>query len=137
MTYPLKTSLAVMRYTLAAFLSVWVLDKFLQPDRTADIWSYFYMVDNLPAFGSYAVGTIQAIALVAFILGVFKFLSYGFWMISHGLGTLLSYNIILDPYTDQNILFWAAFPVLGAFIALFLLREEDTLFTLGKSSALR
>ncbi|MEM9988083.1 MAG: hypothetical protein AAF723_01080 [Pseudomonadota bacterium] len=137
MTYPLKTSLAVMRYTLAAFLSIWVVEKFIKPETTTAIWANFYMVENFPEIGSYLVGGVQAVALIAFILGLFKFLSYGFWMVTHGLGTLLSYGPLLTPYEGINHLFWAAVPVLGAFIALFLLREEDTLFTLGKSSVLR
>ncbi len=37
----------------------------------------------------------------------------------------------LDPLTDANLLFFAAWPMLAACIALFLLCEHDTLLSIG------
>jgi hypothetical protein len=39
--------------------------------------------------------------------------------------------LALDPFTDANLLFFAAWPMLAACIALFLLREHDTLLSIG------
>ncbi|NNL89991.1 MAG: hypothetical protein HKP25_13065, partial [Marinicaulis sp.] len=38
---------------------------------------------------------------------------------------------IFDPFSGSNHLFLAAIPVLGALIALFMLRHEDTMLTLS------
>lgn len=128
----LKPSLAILRYSLSAFLAIWVVEKFIHPEKTAAIWKAFYMVDALPLAGSYVIGGIQAIALLAFILGVFKFWSYGFWLVTHTAGTILSYRPLLNPYESYYHLFWAAVPVAAAFLLLFLLRKEDTIGTIGQ-----
>ena len=46
----------------------------------------------------------------------------------HAASTLASWAKYMDPWARPNILFWAALPVLGALIALFILRKRDTLF---------
>lgn len=129
---PLRPALLVLRLTLAAFLAVWVAEKFLHPDTTAKIFEAFYMIRNLPAAGSYAVGTIQAIALLGFVSGIAKFWSYGFWVVTHGIGTALTWERLITPYEGANHLFWAAIPVLGAFVLMFLLRKEDTLVSFNR-----
>ena len=121
-----------MRVTLTIFFAVWAAEKFIKPDTTAAIFKSFYFVEDLPAFGSYAVGAIQSIAIAAFFFGVAKFWSYGFLTVIHGIGTALTYERLFNPYESVNHLFIAAIPVLGMLIAMFLLRSEDTLFTLGK-----
>ena len=128
----LKPALAILRYALSAFLAVWVVEKFLHPETTVAIWKHFYLVEAMPEVGSYVIGAIQAVALLGFVLGVAKFWSYGFWFVTHSLGTVLSYKQLLNPYDSVNHLFWAAVPVAAAFLLLFLLRREDTLGTLGK-----
>ena len=125
----ITTSLFVMRASIAAFFSIWALEKFLEPETTVAIWKAFYMVENLPLAASYGIGVVQAIAILLFFFGVLKFWSYGFLMTIHGLSTLASYKQLLDPYSGSNHLFWAAIPTLGALIALFILRDQDTLFT--------
>ena len=129
---PLRPALFILRACLGVFFAVWAIEKFVKPDTTAAIWEKFYLVGGLPEFGSYAIGALQLVMLALFIAGLFKTISYGFFMISHGLGTLLSYGPILNPYEGINHLFVAAIPVLGALVALFMLRGEDTLLTLGR-----
>ena len=131
MPQKLPLALAILRYSLSAFLAVWVVEKFVKPETTSAIWEAFYLVGGIPEAGSYAIGTIQGIALLGFVLGIAKFWSYGFWMVTHGLGTLLTYKILMTPYESSHHLFWAAVPVFGAFLALFLLRKEDKLGTIG------
>ncbi len=129
----LKLPLFILRATIAIFYLVWALEKFVDPETTVAIWKAFYMVDNLPLAAVYAIGILQVAAVACFFLGVLKFWSYGFLMVIHALGTLSTYERLLNPYEGSNHLFIAAIPVLGALIALFLLRKEDTLFTLSPS----
>ncbi|MEM9014838.1 MAG: hypothetical protein AAGB02_06995 [Pseudomonadota bacterium] len=134
----LKISLFILRLTVAAFFAIWAAEKFIKPDVTARIWEAFYMVSNLPYAASYAIGGLQALAIFCFFFGILKFWSYGFLMLIHGLGTVLTYDRLLNPYDGGNHLFWAAVPTLGALIALFIMRHEDTLFTIsGRIKALQ
>ena len=128
----LKLSLFILRATITLFFLVWAIEKFVEPETTVAIWKAFYMVDNLPLGASYAIGALQLAVLACFFFGILKFWSYGFFMVIHGLGTLSTWERILNPYEGHNHLFIAAIPTLGALIALFLLRDEDTLFTLPK-----
>ena len=131
MPHNLPIALAILRYSLSAFLAIWVVEKFVKPETTSAIWEAFYLVGGMPEAGSYAIGAIQAVALLGFVLGVAKFWSYGFWLVSHGAGTLLTYKILMTPYEGSHHLFWAAVPVFGAFLTLFLLRKEDSIGTLS------
>lgn len=128
----LKWALFGLRLSLTAFFAVWAIEKFVKPDVTVAIWKTFYLVDNLPLEASYAIGVIQTAAILCFFLGVLKFWSYGFLMVIHGVGTILTYERLLDPYTGPNHLFWAAVPTLAALVALFMLRREDTMLTMSR-----
>ncbi len=132
MTSPLKLALFILRLTLTIFFAVWAAEKFIMPETTVAIWKAFYMVENLPVEAAYAIGALQAAVVLAFFFGVAKFWSYGFFMVTHGVGTLLTYERLLNPYEGPNHLFIAAIPTLGALIALFLLRREDTFLTLSR-----
>ncbi|MCI5045263.1 MAG: hypothetical protein MRY72_11245 [Aquisalinus sp.] len=131
----LKVSLFAIRLSLVFFFAIWAIEKFIKPETTVAIWKAFYLVENLPLEASYAIGAVQSIAVLCLLFGIVKFWSYGFFLVIHGIGTLLTYERLLDPYTGSNHLFAAAVPVCGALLALFLLRQEDTLFTLGKSKS--
>lgn len=127
----LKIALFVLRLTLTIFFAVWAAEKFIKPDTTAAIFNAFYLVDALPVQASYAIGAVQSLAIVAFFFGIARFWSYGFLMLIHGVGTVMTYEKLLTPYESINHLFIAAIPVFGALVALFLLRKEDTLLTIG------
>lgn len=128
----LKLSLAILRYTVGAFFAVWVIEKFVKPESTQGIWKAFYFVSDLPLEASYVIGVVQAVILICFVLGLFKFWSYGLILIMHALSTASTWAQLADPYSGGNHLFWAAVPALGALIALFILRDEDTLGTVKK-----
>ena len=127
----LPTALFIMRVTIAIFFAYWAVEKFVEPETTVAIWKAFYFVDGLPSQMSYVIGVVQTATVLCFLFGVLKFWSYGFLTLMHAGSTILSFEKYLDPYTGANHLFVAAIPVLGALIALFLLRNEDTLFTFG------
>ena len=129
----LKLPLFVLRATITLFFLVWAVEKFMKPEVTVAIWKAFYMVDNLPLEASYAIGVLQLAALACFFFGILKFWSYGFFLVIHALGTLSTYERLLNPYEGSNHLFAAAIPVLGALIALFMLRDKDTFLTFSRS----
>lgn len=131
----IKKALFIIRLGITIFFAVWALEKFVKPETTIAIWEHFYHVNALPVAAAYAIGALQATAVLCFFFGVLKFWSYGFLMLMHAGSTIFSYEQLLNPYSGSNHLFVAAIPVLGALIALFLLRKHDTLLTLGRRPA--
>lgn len=125
----LPAALLILRLSITAFFAVWVVEKFVAPEKTVRIWEAFYFVDSLPKEASYGIGVFQALVLLAFTIGFKRFWSTGLLMVMHGLSTLSTYERLMDPYSSVNHLFWAAVPTLAALIALFMLRDYDTLLT--------
>src|SRR3546814_15203406 len=77
------------------------------------------------AFG-YLFGAVEiALALCRF-LGLVRTVADGAAAALHAVSVLVSWRQLLDPWGDAaNHLFIAGVPVLGAFVALFLLRHWD------------
>lgn len=123
----LKISLLALRVTVLIVFFVWTADKFINPEHAAGIFKKFYFLP-IDINMSYLIGGVQTLVLAAFILGKFKFWTYGGLLIFHAVSTFSSFSQYFNPYEGANILFFAAWPMLGALLALFLLREEDTLF---------
>jgi uncharacterized membrane protein YkgB len=83
-----------------------------------------------------AIGAVQTLIVLAFLLGLWKTLTYGLAFLMHAVSTVSTLGILLDPWgASPNHLFWAAVPVLGALAVLFLLREKDMFWTLESMQA--
>lgn len=123
-----KVALLLLRLSLGGFLLLWSIDKLTVPEATVGIFSHFYHLP-LTAGGAYATGALEAILSIAIMAGFRKTYTYGLGLVLHLISTLSTYGQLLHPF-GKNHLFIAAIPVLGAFIALFLLRDQDTLWTL-------
>ncbi len=133
-TRRLEFGLAVIRLTAAAFFLVWSIEKIVAPERAASVFQAFYFIESLPAMSSLLVGIAQTAIILAFACGLWKIWTYGAVLLMHTVSTLSTIGQLADPYNDINHLFWAAVPVLGALIALFILRKDDTWLTLGGPS---
>jgi hypothetical protein len=96
------------------------------------VFEHFYGLGGIAEPMVYAIGVAQVMLLLCFALGLFRTVSYGLVMLMHAGSTLASWRQYLDPFTDANLLFFAAGPMLAACIALFLLREHDTLLNIAK-----
>ncbi len=126
-----KIGLLLIRVSVVLFLLPWIAAKFLAPEATANVFATYYFFEDLPELGSYILGGLQALLVLLFLLGLVKTISYGGVMLMHGVSTLSTWQQLLTPAQDPNILFWAAVPTLAALIALFLMRKDDTLLSLG------
>jgi hypothetical protein len=51
----------------------------------------------------------------------------------HAVTTVVSWSAYLQPL--ENILFFSAWPMLAGLITLFLLRDEDRLWSLGEANS--
>lgn len=128
----LTFSLLILRVTVALVMVVWTVDKFLNPQHAATVYEKFYLVGGMGSGVMYAIGAVELVLLAAFVLGMMKRYTYGAVLLLHAISTFSSYKQYLAPYSGPNILFFAAWPMLGACLALYLLRDRDTAFTLGK-----
>jgi putative oxidoreductase len=123
----LPRALLVMRLTLGVFLLQWGVEKFVVASNTPLIWGHFYGL-SLPQAAAYIFGIVEVAIAICVLLGVIRTMAYGAAAGLHAVSVLVSWRQIAAPWADSiNHLFIAGVPVLGAFIALFMLRRWDTM----------
>ena len=127
----LQTSLLLLRLGVFIVFFMWTIDKFLNPAHTAAVFAKFYLIGGLSETIAYPVGALQMAIVFMFLLGIKKRFSYGFILLMHLVSTLSTYEKYLDPWSSPNLLFFAAWPMLAACAALYLLRNEDTKWTVS------
>lgn len=124
-----RAALAILRFGLGVFLLLWSIDKIVAPESTVAIFEHFYRT-SISATLAPMVGVAEGLLSLAILLGLWKTATYGLGLLLHAISTVSSYAQLLDPFGD-NHLFIAGIPVLAAFVALFLLRDHDTKWSLG------
>ena len=125
----LAVSLLLLRLSLGLVMMVWAFDKILNPSHGAAVFESFYGLSGIGESLIPMIGIAQALLVVAFLLGVARTWTYGAVLLMHGVTTLVSWSAYLQPL--KNILFFAAWPMLAGLIALFLLRHEDRIASVG------
>lgn len=119
--------LLLIRLSIFLVMVVWTVDKFVRPEHASEV---FRVVFFIPADISWFVyiGIAEAILLAAFVVGFYKKYTYGAVLFFHAVSTVFAAQYYLAPFEEMNILLFAAWPMLAACVALFLLRDLDTLF---------
>ena len=131
----LALSLLFLRLGVGIVFVIWTLDKFVRPDHTAGVYEHFYMIPWLTQNGSYVLGVVQGLLVLAFLSGFMKTYSYFAVFALHAVSTLTPMANYFSPWEGANILFFAAWPMLAAAWALWLLRDYDTLFNIDAAKA--
>lgn len=127
----LKLSLFSLRLGVFIVMLFWTIDKFIRPEHAAAVFDGFYSISGLGDMIMKVLGGLELVLIFGFFLGIKKRLTYGAVLLLHGISTLSSYKQYLAPFEKVNLLFFAAWPMLAACFALYLLRDEDTWFTVG------
>ncbi len=130
-TNRLALVLFLLRISVFVVMLVWTVDKFVNPAHATAVYAHFYGIGGLDAKVMMFVASAELAILAAFLLGLWKTLSYGAVLVFHAVSTFSTFEIYLTPFAESHLLFFAAWPMLAACLALFLLREADTLLTLG------
>ncbi len=125
-----RVALAALRWGLGLFLLLWSADKIVEPSKTTEIFAFFYHLP-LPPRAAPLVGALEALLSIALILGLWKRAVYGLALAVHTVSTMSTLPILLRPF-GENHLFIAGIPVWTAFLALYLLRRHDTLWSLSR-----
>jgi uncharacterized membrane protein YphA (DoxX/SURF4 family) len=119
----LPRALLALRITLGLFLLQWGVEKFVVPENTVAIWGHFYGLSVSQTLG-YLFGVVEIAIAVLLFVGRYLTVAAGAALVLHTVSVLVSWRQLTDPWGDPaNHLFVASLPVLGAFIALFLLRH--------------
>lgn len=126
----IKLSLAIIRMTTALFFLIWSVEKIVSPEIAQGVFDKFYGLEITPTVST-IIGVIPTLIILGFLAGLFKTFTYGALLGMHTVSVLSTYQQLINPYQPPNHLFWAGVPVLGALIALFILRNNDTLLTLN------
>jgi putative oxidoreductase len=125
-----RIALAILRVSLALFLLLWGVEKFVLPDATVRIWGTFYGIQIGSAIVPF-IGLLEAALAIAIGLGFWRRASYGLGTLVHRISVLSTWRQLVDPWGllfggPPNHLFLAGVPVLAGFVALYLLRARDT-----------
>ena len=120
----IATALLALRLGVFIVMLMWTLDKFVNPGHASAVFENFYGLAGVGSAIMAAVGVAELLLVLAFAAGYCKRFSYGAVLILHGISTLSSYRQYLQPF--DNLLFFAAWPMLAACFALYLLRDLDT-----------
>jgi len=127
-----RLPLFLLRVGVFIVMLMWTLDKFVRPGHAAGILKKFYGIDGISPTVFYVIGALELVLLVGFVTGTAKRYTYGLVLLLHASSTLSSYQQYLAPF--DNLLFFAAWPMLAACITLYLLRDLDTLWAMQKAA---
>ncbi len=125
-----KLAGALLSLRLGVFLVMlmWTLDKFINPTHAAGVFAHFYKMEGLGTSIFYILGGLELLLIAAFVAGVAKKWTYGTVFFLHAVSTLSAWQFYLG---FDNLLFFAAWPMLAACYALFVLRDQDTMLSIS------
>ncbi|MDT8371275.1 MAG: hypothetical protein RQ783_04685 [Gammaproteobacteria bacterium] len=127
-TTRLQWSLFLLRVGVFIVMLMWTLDKFIQPEHSGKVFEKFYGLSDWSEIVFLIIGFLELLLIVAFVVGLWKRLSYGLILLFHAESTLSSFPQYLDPF--NHLLFFGAWPMFAGCIALYLLRDDDTFMTI-------
>jgi len=122
-----KIQLPLLFIRLSVFLVMfmWTIDKLINPAHALKVYESFYYNAGLDVNVMYVIAAIELIILLKFVAGYKKKYTYGAVLVLHAVSTLSSFRQYLTPFDGPNLLFFAAWPMLAACFALFILRDLD------------
>lgn len=120
--------LVVLRLSVFLVMLMWTLDKFINPAHAAAVYKSFYFIGGLTNIPIYIIGAIQLVIILGFVAGFQKRWTYLLVLFFHSVSTFSAFRQYFDPF--ENLLFFAAWPMLAACFTLYYLRDLDTLYTI-------
>ena len=124
----IASALLLLRLGVFIVMIMWTLDKFINPQHSGAVFEHFSGLGGLSGTAVIIIGLLQLVVVLAFVAGFMKRWSYGIVLILHGVSTFSSWQQYLDAF--NNLLFFAAWPMLAACMALYMLRDLDTRWTI-------
>ena len=128
----LSLSLLLLRVGVFLVMFIWTLDKFVRPEHAGEVFKNFYYISEVSSSILYVIAALELLIIIGFLIGFKKKWTYGAVLILHGISTITSYKQYLAPFEGMNIFFFAAWPMLAGAYALFVLRDQDTMWVIEK-----
>ncbi|MCG8559241.1 MAG: hypothetical protein MI824_05525 [Hyphomicrobiales bacterium] len=126
----LQIGLLVLRITTGLFFLVWSVDKLVKSEHTVAVFKKFYMME-ISTQVALGLGVVQTLVVIAFMLGLFRTWTIGLLLAMHTVSVASTWAQLINPY-GTTLLFWAGVPVWAGLLLLWLVRDQDTLWSLGK-----
>ena len=126
----LPVSLLLLRVGIFIVMFMWTMDKFFNSGHTVSVFKRYYYLDLPTTQIVFGIAIAELLLLLGFLIGFKKTWTYGAVLALHTVSTLSAFKQYSAPWTSPNLLFYAAWPMLAACVALYLLRSEDTLLAL-------
>ena len=123
----IANALLFLRLGVFIVILMWTLDKFVNPAHSAGVFENFYGLSGWGPTVFMIIGALELVLLIGFVIGFQKRITYGLVFLIHAVSTISTWKQYLDPF--NNLLFFAAIPMLAACWALYSLRDLDTRFT--------
>lgn len=127
----IAVALLGLRVTVFIVMLMWTIDKFVRPDHAGAVFENFYGLGGVGDAVMYGIAGAELLLILAFVAGLAPRFTYGAVLLLHAISTLSSFRQYLAPFDKNNLLFFAAWPMLGACFALYYLRDMDTLGRVG------
>lgn len=128
----LRLSLLGLRLSVFLVMFMWTIDKFINPEHAKGVFGHFYFLPNLETWHLTLIASFQMLIIFAFLVGFKKRWSYGLVFVMHFISTVSSFKQYFNPWEGPALLFFAAWPMLAAIFALYLLRDHDQLCAIDK-----
>jgi len=126
----IANALLFLRLGVFIVILMWTLDKFVNPGHAAGVFENFYGLAGWGPTVFMIIGALELLLLIGFVIGFKKRITYGLVFVIHAISTISTWKLYLDPF--NNLLFFAAIPMLAACWALYSLRDLDTRFTIDE-----
>ena len=124
-TKRLSWALCLLRLSVFLVMLMWALDKFLRPEHAAGVFVHFYALGGLNSWVFYVLGGLELVLLLGFVIGASRRFTYGAVLFLHAVSTFSAWHQYLHPHEGANLLFFTAWPMLAACVALYLLRPPN------------
>jgi putative oxidoreductase len=124
-------ALLVLRVTVFVAMLIWTIDKFVRPGHAISVYEHFYALHGIGSTVMYGIAAVELAILLGFVIGFAPRVTYGAVFLLHAVSTLSSFRQYFHPFDGPNLLFFAAWPMLGACFALYYLRDLDTLWSVS------
>ncbi len=136
----LLVSLLLCRLGIVFIFGMWAYGTIIRPEIASHHMSEIYYIKGLPSGVMTALGFIQFAIVFCVLLGLFKKVTRGILLICAVLGVVMPTFLVgfvtstIGGQPHPVILYWPGFCVLACAFAIYWLRDEDTLFTIGKEA---
>ena len=129
----LELSLLLLRVGIFIVLLAWTLDKLLNPGHAISIFEEFYFIRGLGNMVMIGIGIIELIFILVFLAGLWKRYTYGIVILIHTISAIAPWEkYTVELGATYSMLYYADWPMLAAAITLYVLRDLDVKYTVGR-----